>query len=128
VSLLAVCGVVGRTALAAIVSAAAALGATLHVQLSADNDFYSQVDQLRARGLPLSSASLATLPPFLPCPRGDRSCSCTLDCVPVWLEAPSSCVTLPACLPPSLPPSLVQMTRLAVQWSPRLAWAARLRW
>ncbi|RHZ30605.1 hypothetical protein DYB31_012687 [Aphanomyces astaci] len=39
---------------------------TLVITLEADNDFYSQRDQLRSRGLPVSRTALASLPPFLP--------------------------------------------------------------
>lgn len=40
----------------------------LGLKLRADNDFYSQIKELRKRGMPFLSASLATLPRFLPCP------------------------------------------------------------
>ncbi|CAM9599342.1 unnamed protein product [Ectocarpus fasciculatus] len=43
-------------------------GHALAIKLRADNDFYSQTSQLRARGLPSTSGALATLPPFLACP------------------------------------------------------------
>ncbi|ETV68572.1 phosphomevalonate kinase [Aphanomyces astaci] len=39
---------------------------TLVITLEADNDFYSQRDQLRSRGLAVSRTALASLPPFLP--------------------------------------------------------------
>ena len=39
---------------------------TLEVTLAAENGFYSQVAELRARGLPLSADALASLPPMLP--------------------------------------------------------------
>jgi phosphomevalonate kinase len=48
----------------AAVRAAAAAGLHLQVTLQADNDFYSQREELLARGLPLSAAS--QLPNFLP--------------------------------------------------------------
>jgi len=41
----------------------------LHITLQANNDFYSQIGELRRRGLPLLSRSLSQLPKFLPCPR-----------------------------------------------------------
>lgn len=47
---------------------AAAVG--LRIVLCADNGFYSQTAELRARGLPPSAASLRALPPMLP-PRAD---------------------------------------------------------
>lgn len=37
------------------------------VLLQADNDFYSQVGRLQSQNLPLTRASLATVPPFAPC-------------------------------------------------------------
>mmetsp|Transcript_1922 Transcript_1922/g.3048 ORF Transcript_1922/g.3048 Transcript_1922/m.3048 type:complete len:297 (+) Transcript_1922:801-1691(+) len=40
----------------------------LSLTLEANNDFYSQVVELKKRGLPLKSKSLAMLPEFLPCP------------------------------------------------------------
>jgi len=46
----------------------AAAGSTLAIKLRADNDFYSQVRELRAQQLPLISSSLSLLPKFLPCP------------------------------------------------------------
>lgn len=44
----------------------------LKVVLRADNDFYSQVDQLKSMGLPLLSRSLKTVPRFQPCPRDEQ--------------------------------------------------------
>jgi phosphomevalonate kinase len=41
------------------------------VLLQADNDFYSQVGRLQSNGLPLTRASLSTLPPFVPCLAGE---------------------------------------------------------
>jgi hypothetical protein len=41
----------------------------LGIKLRADNDFYSQIKELKRRNLPLLSSSLATLDRFLPCPR-----------------------------------------------------------
>ena len=43
----------------------------LRITLAADNGFYSQADELKARSLPMSAASLRSLPPMLP-PRTDR--------------------------------------------------------
>eukprot|EP00850_Spirogloea_muscicola_P012688 SM000083S22735 [mRNA] locus=s83:220124:223324:+ [translate_table: standard] len=42
------------------------LGRGLDVVIRGDNDFYSHRKQLEDRGLPLTSASLAALPPFAP--------------------------------------------------------------
>jgi hypothetical protein len=44
----------------------------LHIALQADNDFYSQTSQLKARGLPATAEALSSLPPFLPCPIGTQ--------------------------------------------------------
>ena len=41
----------------------------LKVILRADNDFYSQIDLLKSKDLPLLSTSLKTVPRFQPCPR-----------------------------------------------------------
>jgi len=41
------------------------------IKLRADNDFYSQIHELQAKGMPLLSTSLAALPPFMPCPTAD---------------------------------------------------------
>lgn len=41
----------------------------LKIVLQANNDFYSQIKELKRRKLPLVSSSLLTLPKFLPCPR-----------------------------------------------------------
>jgi phosphomevalonate kinase len=54
--------------LAAAGTGEAAIG--LRITLCADNGFYSQAAELRARGLPMSAASLRALPPMLP-PRTD---------------------------------------------------------
>jgi len=43
----------------------------LAVKLRADNDFYSQIDNLRERGLDLTPDSLEKLEPFLPCPKDE---------------------------------------------------------
>ncbi|KAF8274552.1 Phosphomevalonate kinase [Lactarius quietus] len=43
-----------------------ALGAGLDITIVGDNDFYSQQDQLKSRGLPVELASLAQIPPFNP--------------------------------------------------------------
>lgn len=43
-------------------------GNTLFIKLQADNDFYSQIDQLKSLGLPLISDSLQQLPRFSNCP------------------------------------------------------------
>lgn len=40
----------------------------LRVALCADNDFYSQIDLLKSKGLPLVSESLKTIARFHPCP------------------------------------------------------------
>jgi phosphomevalonate kinase len=48
--------------------AGAQRGNILRLRLAADNDFYSQRAHLLERGLPVCSASLASLPRFLPCP------------------------------------------------------------
>ena len=72
VALLAASGAVAG--LARLLPIAASLGATLLLTLQADNDFYSQVDHLRAAGLPHTTAGLKSLPPFLPCPKG--ACVC----------------------------------------------------
>jgi phosphomevalonate kinase len=42
----------------------------LSITILGDNDFYSQRDQLEHRNLPITSASLATLPKFLPTVEG----------------------------------------------------------
>jgi phosphomevalonate kinase len=42
------------------------LGAGLDITIVGDNDFYSQQDQLKSRGLPDALASLAQIPPFSP--------------------------------------------------------------
>lgn len=49
-------------------SAVAAPSVSLHLRLLADNDFYSQRAHLVERGLPVCSASLASLPKCMPCP------------------------------------------------------------
>ncbi|CAM9769070.1 unnamed protein product, partial [Phaeothamnion confervicola] len=41
------------------------------IKLRADNDFYSQTEQLRARGMLVTAENLATLAPFLPAPLTD---------------------------------------------------------
>ncbi len=45
-----------------------ASSSTLTLTLRADNDFYSQVRELKNRQLPLTSSSLSQLPKFMPCP------------------------------------------------------------
>ena len=98
-------GVLVADALRDILSAAASVDAVLHIQLNADNDFYSQrahvcggcnsfaaasatthsptclFPQLLERKLPVCSASLAKLPPFMPCPTG--ATTCRLCCTPL---------------------------------------------
>ena len=46
----------------------------VRVTIAADNGFYSQAAELRARGLPLTAASLRSLPPMLPprCEEGEE--------------------------------------------------------
>lgn len=68
VALLAVGGHMGAATLAAAIGALAAAGCTLELSLHADNDFYSQRAHLEAGGLPVTTANLATLPRFNPCP------------------------------------------------------------
>lgn len=46
------------------------VGASLELDVEADNDFYSQRAHLVARSLPVCRASLASLPPALACPIG----------------------------------------------------------
>jgi len=41
----------------------------LSIVLQANNDFYSQIKELKRRKLPLLSSSLLTLPKFIPCPK-----------------------------------------------------------
>lgn len=41
----------------------------LGIKLRADNDFYSQIDTLRMRGLTPSYENLSNLPRFMPCPK-----------------------------------------------------------
>ena len=41
----------------------------LGVKLRADNDFYSQIKELRSRGMPLLTSSLQKLPRFHACPK-----------------------------------------------------------
>ena len=41
----------------------------LGIKLRADNDFYSQIDTLRLRGLTPSHENLSRLPRFMPCPK-----------------------------------------------------------
>ncbi|OQR91919.1 hypothetical protein THRCLA_08842 [Thraustotheca clavata] len=45
---------------------------SLEITLEADNDFYSQSEHLVKRGLAMTRANLAQLPPFLPCPLNDQ--------------------------------------------------------
>lgn len=54
--------------LVTLLRAASAGGLTVSVTLRAHNDFYSQREHLLARGLPVCSASLKSLPHALPCP------------------------------------------------------------
>lgn len=42
----------------------------LEVVLQANNDFYSQIRELKRRKLPLLASSLLSLPKFIPCPKG----------------------------------------------------------
>eukprot|EP01038_Epipyxis_sp_PR26KG_P014475 gene14475-19431_t len=42
----------------------------ISIKLRADNDFYSQIQTLNEKELPLLSSSLHTLSQFLPCPKG----------------------------------------------------------
>jgi phosphomevalonate kinase len=42
-------------------------GLGVSILLQADNDFYSQVGRLQSQQLPLTRASLATVPPYAPC-------------------------------------------------------------
>jgi phosphomevalonate kinase len=42
---------------------------TMGIKIRANNDFYSQIKELRKRGLPLQSSSLRQLPAFIPCPK-----------------------------------------------------------
>jgi hypothetical protein len=70
-ALAAAAGVLSPMELASRLSRAAASSSPrLLVTLLADNDFYSQRAHLLARGLPVSSAALSSLPPHLPCPLG----------------------------------------------------------
>ncbi len=41
----------------------------VQIKLRADNDFYSQIMELKNRQLPLLSSSLKTIPQFYPCPK-----------------------------------------------------------
>ena len=63
----------GADHFAAVVAAIAQRGVALGVKLRADNDFYSQIKELRQRSLPLLSTSLQKLPRFHPCPRDSVS-------------------------------------------------------
>ena len=49
------------------------------IKLRADNDFYSQIKELKRRNLPLLSSSLSTLDRFLPCPRDRYSLAHSLS-------------------------------------------------
>ena len=69
-ALLCASSLVGDLPLSQLLRVAVAIGGALHVTLQADNDFYSQADHLAARGLPLNTTSLASLPAHLPCPSG----------------------------------------------------------
>lgn len=69
------------TAARALAAAAAPAGSepvppppplALEVTLAADNGFYSHIAELRARGLPLTAESLASLPPLLRPAAGDN--------------------------------------------------------
>ncbi|CAN0274868.1 unnamed protein product, partial [Discosporangium mesarthrocarpum] len=53
-------------------------GEVLAIKLRADNDFYSQTAHMKKRGLAYTADSLATLPPFLPCPVGEADGSVTV--------------------------------------------------
>lgn len=57
----------GTTQFISILSGIASTG-ELGLKLRADNDFYSQVEQLRSLGKPFLSSSLRELPRFVPCP------------------------------------------------------------
>ena len=46
-------------------------GTALGIKLRADNDFYSQIAQLKRRGLELTPQNVAQLESFLPCPRDE---------------------------------------------------------
>ncbi|KAF0697055.1 Aste57867_12239 [Aphanomyces stellatus] len=59
-------GLLGATAFSARVQDMLDRRQCLMITLEADNDFYSQRDQLQRRGLSVSRANLKTLPAFLP--------------------------------------------------------------
>ena len=59
----------GSDNFAAIVAAIASKNGQLGVKLRADNDFYSQIKELRSRGMPLLTTSLQKLPRFHACPK-----------------------------------------------------------
>ncbi|KAL3802992.1 hypothetical protein HJC23_008971 [Cyclotella cryptica] len=46
---------------------------SLAIKLRADNDFYSQIPELRKRGLDLTPQNVDKLEPFLPCPRDETT-------------------------------------------------------
>lgn len=62
----------GGASLRARLSARAAAGDFLVIQLGAHNDFYSQSSSLRVRGLQATASALASLPPSLPPPEDTR--------------------------------------------------------
>ena len=59
-----------RDAVAAVLAGARATGAALRLTLTADNDFYSQREQLVARGAAVTLEALRALPACMPCPTG----------------------------------------------------------
>ena len=59
----------GSDDFSAIVATIASKNGQLGVKLRADNDFYSQIKELRSRGMPLLTSSLQKLPRFHACPK-----------------------------------------------------------
>lgn len=57
----------GETRFTSILNSISSIG-KLGIKLRADNDFYSQIRELRRMNLPFLSSSLSLLPKFLPCP------------------------------------------------------------
>ena len=62
----------GQDQFASITEAISQINGKLGVKLRADNDFYSQIKELRKRSLPFLSSSLQKLQRFSPCPRDDE--------------------------------------------------------
>ncbi|ETW06980.1 phosphomevalonate kinase, variant 1 [Aphanomyces invadans] len=66
ICVVALVGLLGAAAFERHVHDMLRLRQSLAITLEADNDFYSQRDQLHNQGLPVNRKTLASLPPFLP--------------------------------------------------------------